>query len=239
MEANPLHWTIFLAYFLALVGYVCRFLFGVFAPNVTGLRWWWRLLSGVGCLFVPAGMLIAYQHGRVKGATLRVWITRGLIGLAVVGLAMVSDWSGWQFRSEWARDSMVGAVYLLSSDAATTEGSVIRTTDGDAAEVPAKWNSAIFLAAYGIALGALFLRNTTTAAIALGWLGAVIGAFSTAHFYAWCIDSMDGDSIALYYDANYLLHFFGPTLFAPWVALAALTLTTRGTSAELFQDATP
>ncbi len=223
MEADSSHWTIYVAQVLALLNSLGALLFGVFAPKAPGMRWWWRLLGGVGCALVPAGILIAYQHGRIEGGSLRLWIPRVLIGLGAVGLAVLSDWTGWQSRSEWARDSMVGAVYLLSYDAATSEGSVIHTTEGDVAEVPGRWNSAIFLAAYGVALGALFLRHTLSAVMVLGWTGA----FVSAHFYAWCIDSMDTPALAEYYSANYILHFYAPTRIAPWAALAALIAFNR------------
>ena len=212
--------------------------FSAVALKGSRVRWWQRLLSGVGCFFVEAGILIAYQCGRVEGASFKAWLPRILVGLAAIALALVSDWSGWQSRSEWARDSMVGAVYLLSADAVSSEGNVIYTIDGDAGDITGQWNSAVFLGAYGVALGALFLRNTLTAAIALGWLGAMAGALLSVRFYAWSLDSLDSDVSPLYYRLSYYLHFHGPTLLAPWVALAALILMTRGTSSDTVQDAT-
>jgi hypothetical protein len=238
METDPSRWANHAAILLTLTSSIYAMVFGAIVLRGPQVRWWQRLLCGLVCFFLEAGVLIAYQCGRVEAASFEAWLPRVLVGLSAIALALVSDWSGWQSRSEWARDSMVAAVYLLSNDATISEESVIHTEDGEIGEITGRWNSAVFLGAYGIALGALFLRNTLTAAIALGWLGAMTGAFLSARFYAWSLDSLDSDVSPLYYRLSYYLHFHGPTLLAPWVALVALILTTRGTSSEPVQDAT-
>ncbi|WP_146443801.1 hypothetical protein [Botrimarina colliarenosi] len=239
METDPSSWRNYAAISLTLKSSLCALIFSAVALKGSRVRWWKRLLSGVGCFFVEAGILIAYQCGRVEGASFKAWLPRVLVGLTAIALALASDWSGWQSRSEWARDSMVGAVYLLSADAASSEGSIIYTMDGNAGEITGRWNSAVFLGAYGVALGALFLRNTLNAAIALGWLGAMTGVILSVRFFAWSLDSLDNDVSRLHYSLSYYLHFHGPTLLAPWVALVVLILTTRATSSDPVQDATP
>lgn len=229
MEAAQNDWSVYAIDTIVIGSSIGAALVGVFTPQGPGIKWWQRALSGVGCYFFAAGMLIAYQCGRVQGASLKAWAPRVLVGLTAIAMAFVSAGSEWQTRSDWARDSMVAAVYLLSADAASTEGSVIYTVNGDPAEITGRWDSAVNLAAFGVVLGALFLRRTITVCLMMGWLGAIVGAFASAHFYAWCVDSLDSEISDSQYRFISYLYRFGPYLLFHWAALVILIVTTTRT----------